>query len=211
MYNLNHLSKKEPIYSIQNDEALFLYSLVKLIAPKIIIEIGFLEGYSTINFLAAMSPDGSVYSFDPDTNSAKKSNKIKDKRFKFINKQGQDFSPKDINKNLIDLVFLDASHDLKENIEIFENISRSFSPNCIVVIHDTGLYNDSLKENHWTTPKGFMIGKGYAHQPDERRFVNYLKTKFPEFQQINLHSLNVGRLGMTILQKYQVLEVKPRL
>lgn len=206
LYNLKHLKASDTTFSLQNDEGLCLFSLVKILNPKVIVEFGFYHGFSVKNFLAAMSKDSYLYSYDPDISSRTFAKKIKDKRFTFINKRGEDFDIHDLGHGQIDLVLIDASHEFSSNMKLFTSIKKFLSATCIIAVHDTGLFNEDLKKVKWTTLQGFLVGRGYAHQPQERIFVNFLHSRFPEYQQIHLHSMRIGRMGMTLLQKYQNLD-----
>jgi hypothetical protein len=207
MYNLKHIESRDN-FSLQKDEALCLYSLVKMTNPKVIVEFGFFRGFSAKNFLASMANDCILYSYDPDPKSRPFVQRIKDKRFKFVFKKGEEFSPVDIKHKPIDFVLIDAEHNLRSNVRIFNKIKGFLTPNSVIAVHDTGLYYREFKSETWTVPGGYLVGKGYVHQPEERVFVNYLKFAYPAYQQIHLHSTRVGRMGLTILQKYHGLKVK---
>jgi O-methyltransferase len=67
-YNLRHLTQNSDQAvsgPIQDDEALFLYSLIRVMQMKRILEIGGLGGYSATNFVAAAGPDGVVHGGSP--------------------------------------------------------------------------------------------------------------------------------------------------
>ena len=68
-YNLSHLSQPEnqDVWGpIQDDEALFLYSIIRGCRLERILEIGGLSGYSANNFLQALSfnKNGVLYTCD---------------------------------------------------------------------------------------------------------------------------------------------------
>jgi predicted O-methyltransferase YrrM len=63
-YDLSHLTqpqKQNVVGPIQDDEALFLYSLIRTMRLKRILEIGGDVGYSATNFLKAIGGNGIVY------------------------------------------------------------------------------------------------------------------------------------------------------
>lgn len=138
-----------------------------------------------------MRPDAKLTSYD---NTVTSSN-ITDKRFTFKNK-----SQTDIEEENIDFIFFDASHDLDLNIETFNKLK--LSENAIIAIHDTGLWDKMLMDTG-----GQWIGNGYAHRPDEIRFVQWIKENYPEYQVINFHTLKETRHGITLLQKYGIIQV----
>ena len=65
-FDITHLKDYSNLVSgpVQSDEALLLFSIVKVINPLVIVEFGFSEGHSSLNFLKALSQDGFLYSFD---------------------------------------------------------------------------------------------------------------------------------------------------
>ena len=204
-YSLRHLRRfsNYVIGPIQRDEALFLYALVKMVDPKTIVEFGFYEGDSSTNFLKAMSSDGRLYSYDISNASMTFARKIRDPRFRFILKSLTEFAPSDIDNRPIDLVFFDASHEFDLNVTTFEKVKGSLNERGLVVVHDTGAhYVDS---NRCQTPMGYFLrgrlDAGYIHQPNERKFVNYIRESDQNYEQVHLHCTTKFRHGLTILQK----------
>ena len=60
-YDLKHLTQNDDqrvLGPIQDDEALFLYSVIRGSRMRRVLEIGGLSGYSATNFLAAMCASG---------------------------------------------------------------------------------------------------------------------------------------------------------
>lgn len=202
---LNHLQffKEFSVGPIQRDEALLLYAVVKTVDPKTILEFGFLEGHSSINFLNAMASDAMLYSYDISDASMQKASKIYDQRFRFIFKSQADFEWPDVDNRLIDLVFFDASHDFPLNVVTFEKVKECLSESALIIVHDTGVWYGGPKGLR--TPDGHFedgsIGTGYIHQPGERKFVNYVRANAGIFNQIHLHSTTKFMHGITILQK----------
>ena len=204
-YSLSHLKhfNDHTIGPIQRDEALLLYALVKTVDPKTILEFGFYQGYSAMNFLKAMSPDAKLYSYDISETSLRIAKKIPDKRLKFVFKSQADFESSDIDDRLIDLVFFDASHDFSLNVVTLEKVRGYLNDRALIIVHDTGAHYGDMKG--LKTPKGYFLGgpvsSSYIHQPDERRFVNYIKTNIKDFDQIHFHSTTKFRHGLTVLQR----------
>jgi hypothetical protein len=204
-YSLGHLRslRDYELGPIQRDEALLLYALVKTIDPKTIIEFGFYEGHSAINFLKAMSLDARLYSYDISDDSKRLAAKIHDRRLKFVFKSQADFEPSDVDYRLVDLAFFDASHDFLLNVMTLERLKDSLNERGLIIVHDTGAWYGDLKGLQ--TPEGHFvddsISGGYIHQPGERRFVNYIRESMKDFDQIHLHSTSKFRHGLTILQR----------
>ena len=66
-YNLSHLTQDSRQYvggPIQDDEALVLYSIIKCMRIKTVLETGGDSGYSAKNFTEAVGPDGLVFCCD---------------------------------------------------------------------------------------------------------------------------------------------------
>jgi predicted O-methyltransferase YrrM len=217
-FDITHLKDYSNLVSgpVQSDEALLLFSIVKVINPRVIVEFGFSEGHSSLNFLRALSQDGFLYSFDCSKKSENIASLIKDQRFKFVLKRQEDFHPSDIDYRPIDILFIDASHDIICDIALFEKIDNSLNENALIIIHDTGTWNKKLIPKDYvpwiehmkkqeSSGDAHVNEEEFAHQPDERRFVNYLKVAYPDLEQIHFHSLRTIRHGLTILQKYKKL------
>lgn len=190
---------------VQRDEALLLHSLVRLVRPQTIVEIGFLRGHSAFNFLRALDAEGRLYSFDIDPACADVARERfgSDPRFVFQIRSQTALTLQDIDGHLADLVFIDASHDLALNQETFERLIPLLAPNAIVAIHDTGTVPRTLFPPwHWLldTREGW-VGDEYEGQPDERAFVNWLLEYHSEFSQVHLHSRRTIRCGLTFLQR----------
>lgn len=186
-YSLGHLRYfgEVVVGPIQRDEALLLYGLVETVDPKTVVEFGFHEGHSAVNFLKAMSSDSKLYSYDISDMSAQLARRIHDKRFRFIHKSQADFEWSDVEDRQVDLAFFDAAHDFRLNVLTFGRLQRSLSEKALIVVHDTGGHGSA----------------GCIHQPDERRFVNYIKLDIRGFDQIHLHSTTKYRHGLTLLQR----------
>jgi predicted O-methyltransferase YrrM len=186
-YLLGHLRYygENVLGPVQRDEALLLYSLVKTVDPKTIVEFGFYKGHSAINFLKAMSSDAKLYSYDISDGSVQLARRIHDKRFRFIHKSQADFEWSDVDNRLVDLVFFDAAHDFGLNVLTFSRLRNSLAERALIVVHDTGGHGSA----------------GRIHQLDERRFVNYIKLDIRGFNQIHLHSTTKFRYGLTLLQR----------
>ena len=204
-HSLSHLRyfTEYSLGPIQRDEALLLYGLVRTVDPKTIVEFGFYEGHSAINFLKAMSSDARLYSYDISDASMRLARRIHDERFRFILKSQAEFESSDVDNRLVDLAFFDGSHDFGLNVTAFEKVRKCLSERALIVVHDTGEWYNNVKG--FQTAKGHFVagstGGGYIHQPDERRFVNYIRVNMDDFDQIHLHSTSKFRHGLTVLQR----------
>lgn len=222
-YNLDHL-KDYPeldIGPIQRDEALLLYSMIRVLRPRVVVEFGFMEGHSAGNFLSALAPEAVLYSFDSDPACAARAASLRDPRLRFVGKRQEDFLPADIDGRPVDFLFLDAAHEARANWTLFERCLPCLAERAVVAVHDTGLWNKALIPPDWglglrhvklmegRDPSARLDGTRFAHQPEERRFVNRLLELRPDFHQLHLHSMNTVRHGLTLLQRSSPLEVGP--
>jgi predicted O-methyltransferase YrrM len=103
-YDLSHLSQPENqnvAGPIQDDEALFLYSIIRGCRLERILEIGGLSGYSARNFLQALSfsKDGILYTCDLNPVP------ILSENHKVIIKNALDLTINDLDSKPLDLVF----------------------------------------------------------------------------------------------------------
>jgi predicted O-methyltransferase YrrM len=190
---------------VQRDEALLLHSLVRVIRPRTIVEIGFLRGHSAFNFLTALDADGRLYSFDIDPACEGCAQELfgHDTRFAFRTLSQDALTRRDIDGRLADFVFLDASHDLTLNQATFERLLPLMSPDAILAIHDTGAVPRALvPSQHWwlSSPEGWF-GHEREVLPAERAFVNWLLEQHSEFSQIHFHSRHTIRCGITFVQR----------
>lgn len=197
---------------VQDDEALFLFALCKMIRPKTIVEFGFAAGLSAWNFVKAADPHCKIYSYDI---VRRRPVRQFGGNFKLLVKDQSDFRPEDIDGRKIDLLFSDGSHNLSVNQTTFTKVLPHLSPRAVVAIHDTGYWT---KESFANAPEEYKKGKeavlakfkadpNYKHYflPAERKYVNWIKKLYPEFQQISLHCDEFHRHGLTIMQRHQVL------
>lgn len=168
---------------VQDEDVLLLQAVIKMTCPVQIVELGYLNGYSTKKMLDVMRNDAQLTSYDNTIQSSP----IVDERFTFKNKSQTECDEKNI-----DFIFFDASHDFEINKETFNRLD--FTDNAIIAVHDTGLWNGMILDTG-----GYWIGNGYAHRPGEIMFVEWLKEK--GYNAINFHTLKETRHGMTLLQK----------
>jgi predicted O-methyltransferase YrrM len=93
---------------IQCEEALLLAGVVRVLRPHTIVEFGFSQGHSALNFLEAMTAEARLYSYDISQNSQNIAKRAfaADPRFTFLHKSQTEFDPVDIEHRPIDLCFL---------------------------------------------------------------------------------------------------------
>jgi len=111
---------------------------------------------------------------------------IYDKRqyynFNFINKNTDDFFSE--NKDLFDIIFIDADHNFESVKKDFENSLLILNKHGIIFIHDT----DPMYEK--------FIDPGYCG--DSYKMLNYIYEYHPELDIINLP---ISQAGLTIINR----------
>lgn len=205
-YNLLHLRQPNDqavVGPIQDDEALFLYSIVKAMRLNRILEIGGMFGYSAMNFLAAMDQvHGAVYTVDLCQVPVAAPN------HKVIVKNALDLTMQDVDNLPVDLVFFDC-HDMVQ-MDVYKSFVEAgiITQSTILALHDTNLHY----------PPYYVCGEylkeedGFVHQPVERKMVNMFKEM--GYDVFNLHTTrekhSIGfpfRHGVTMCQKFKPLAV----
>ena len=204
-YDLSHLtqdSKQEVCGPIQDDEALFLFALIRCKLISRILEIGGLSGYSAKNFLEAIKdkPNGKVYTVDINHVDSQSAN------HKCIIKDACQLTPDDVDNLPLDLVFFDC-HELDVQLTMFNRLREAglITPKTILILHDTNLHSENYM--------GFSyhIDEGWVHQPVERRMTNFFKDMgydvFCLHTSHNDHDENLPyRHGLTICQRFDKLK-----
>ena len=203
-YNLTHLTQaesQEVVGPIQDDEALFLYSLTRVMRLKRILEIGALGGYSARNFCAAVGNDGAVYSVDINPIP-----KLAKNHFP-IHKDARLLSSADVGGKPLDLVFFDC-HIYDVQLALFHQLGADgvITETTVLVLHDTNLHPKQF------APWPYKIEEGWVHQPVERRMVNEFKRlgydAFVLDTQMQSHGPDLPyRHGVTVMRKFKPLAV----
>ena len=195
-YNLNHLQQEEHQMvcgPIQDDEALFLYSIVKAMRMKRILEVGGLHGYSAQNFLASMT-EGVLYTVDLNKVPKLSSNHI------VIQKDANKVDHLDFAQgDPLDLVFFDC-HNMSQ-IGLHDRLVKSgiVDSKTIIALHDTNVHYG-------------VNGKPKVHQRVERDMTNKLKKLGYDVFCLHPRKKNHGvgtdlkfRHGVSICQKFKFL------
>jgi predicted O-methyltransferase YrrM len=204
-YDLSHLTQPESQNvsgPIQDDEALFLYSIIRGCRLNRILEIGGLSGYSAKNFLQALSfsKTGVLYTCDFNEVPTLSDN------HKVIIKNALDLTVNDLDNQPLDLVFFDC-HDMVQ-IDIYCKLVNNniINDNTIIALHDTNLHYPPY--HHWGVYN--ENEKGYAHQPVERQMVNIFKNLDYDIFSISTDSTKHSpdfpvRHGLTVCKKFKFM------
>lgn len=204
-YNTNwlHPYNETTLGPIQGDEALFLYGLVKMIRPMVVLEIGCLIGQSLRVWINAGVPF--VYAVD-----AVISDDVKElQRGQGTNGMlcfEQDMKkPIDFVRGIPDLVFVDASHKLEDNIQVVKNLLTVLKPGALFILHDTGHWHEKdMTEQRREFIRNFGGYKDeetglYIHHPGEKETIKWISEN-TNWQRLDLWTTQVARYGLTIFQ-----------
>jgi hypothetical protein len=190
IYDLSHLTQStRRVYGpIQDDEALLLYAFIRCTGARIVLEAGGQTGYSAANFLAAVGQYGMVFTVDtqPVPRMAENHAVIQ-----------ADIADVDLSHvPRCDLVFLDAHCADKQHRFIERAIeSGVVGEETTVAIHDTGLHDERFVP--WAVP----CGDSWAHQPEDRRLVEMLRSNGWVAVHVHDDDSPEPRHGLTILQR----------
>ena len=208
-YNLEHLTEdasQEVMGPIQDDEALFLYAVVRGMRLRSALEIGGLGGYSAVNFCAAVGPSGIVYSVDVNSVPVVAPNhRVVVKNAAHLSRAALPDLPVDG----IDLVFFDC-HDYDAEMSMFERLRADgvVRDDTVLALHDTNEHPYQTGPWVYKNPGG----PGWVHAQAERRMVNDLRARgYEAFQlhtRLDRHSPDLPyRHGVTLLSKPRELPV----
>jgi hypothetical protein len=205
-YDLSHLTQSDDQNvsgPIQDDEALFLYSIIRGNRLSRILEIGGLSGYSAKNFLQALNyvnSNGILYTCDLNPVP------ILGENHKTIIKNALNITLEEIDNLPIDLIFFDC-HDMIQ-MDIYYKFVNSniINDNTIIALHDTNLHYSPYQHC------GVFIEEenGFAHQPIERHMVNIFKDLGYDIFSISTnHTKHLKdfpvRHGLTVCKKFKKL------
>lgn len=169
VYPLDHLTQPQSqIVSgpIQDDEALFMYSIIMGKRINRVLEVGGLFAYSSNNFLKAMTfVNGTLYTVDINPVS-----KLADNH-KVIEKNVLDLTSEDVDSIPLEFVFFDC-HDMVQ-MDMYHHFLQNgiINDDTILALHDTNLHYQPYSNTGSPVKNEY----GLAHQPVERTMVNEFK------------------------------------
>lgn len=201
-YDLDHLTQPENQYvggPVQDDEALFLYAVVRGMRLRRILEVGGLDGYSARNFLRAVGGGGVVYTVDINPVRQVAPN------HRVITKDAAAVRPGDVDGAPLDLVFFDA-HAYAPQMDMFLALQRAgiIHERTVLALHDTNLHPTQL------APWAYPVEGGWVHQETERRMVNDFRRMgydaFSLHPDIDRHDDALPfRHGITVMRRFSPL------
>ena len=202
-YDLAHLVQppsQRATGPIQDDEALFLFSIVRGVRARRVLEIGGLHGYSARNFLAATAIFGGQGAvFTVDVNPVRSQGA----RHTCIQKNALNLTAGDVGGKPVDLVFFDA-HTMAQLDMYHAFVAHGIITDAtILALHDTCLHPKQSRHGH----AAFIPeAGGYEHQWVERQMVNVFQGELG-YDVFHLHTLLLRepsipyRHGVSVCQK----------
>ena len=168
VYDLSHLTQSDPqvvVGPVQDDEALFMYSVIRGKRLRTVLEIGGLEGYSATNFLRAVGAAGTVFTVDFNPVSSQAPNHV------VVTKDARDLTPADLRGQVLDFVFFDC-HDYEVQMAVYERLREQgcLTDDTVIALHDTNTHVARFVDWAYETPDGWV------HQAAERRMVNTFRS-----------------------------------
>jgi predicted O-methyltransferase YrrM len=204
-YDLSHLTgpaNQAVLGPIQDDEALFIYSIVRGMRINRVLELGGLSGYSALNFIKAMEPGGVVYSVDINPLTAVSKNHV------CIHKDAKELTADDIGGLPIELIFFDI-HDYDIQMGVFQTLLDAdiITDSTLIILHDTNVHPYKVIDSAYT-----LDGRGWIHRPEERSMVNTFVEQgyqcFSLHPDLSKHNKSFPyRHGVSVLQKFKTLVV----
>lgn len=206
VYNLSHLIQNDTedvSGPVQDTEALFLYSIVRGMRMRRILEIGGLNGYSAMNFLKAFAePDKStMYTVDIQKVPQLAPN------HKVIIKNALELTIDDLDHKPLDMIFFDC-HEFEIQMKVFELLREKeiINSKTIIALHDTNTHPLCV------VPWAYHTEDGWVHQKVERQMVNeFVKMGYSAFNfhsELDRHDEKMPyRHGVTVLQMFKPLLV----
>lgn len=127
--------------AIDQQTAEFLYSIIRMTTPEVVIEIGTANGNSAIAIGQALEDNGigKLYAIDPDKQElvllAIKKAKLQ-KRIEYITDYSFNAIPS-LQLKHVDFVFIDGDHSYENVVIDFNLVKNLLMPGGIIVFHDT--------------------------------------------------------------------------
>ena len=207
-YDLGHLAQpghQRVVGPIQDDEALLLYAVVRVMRIRRVLEVGGLAGYSARNFLQAMDGDDGVAMYTVDLSPVPS---ISPWHYT-IQRDCGSLLPSDVHHLPLDLVFFDA-HVVEPQLKLLARLEASglLHPHTVIALHDTDLHIEPVRQNPPVRDSDGQVG--YVHQAAERDMVNRLRRQ--GWDALCFHmplaraDTRLGvRHGLTLMRRFQPL------
>jgi predicted O-methyltransferase YrrM len=206
-FDLSHLTQppsQEVWGPVQDDEALLLFALVRVMRLRTVLEVGGQDGYSALNFLKAVGPEGTVFTCDVNPVPRLAPN------HQVLTKDARLVTAEELGGAALELVFFDC-HDYDAQMELFLTLRRCgpITDATVLALHDTNLHPRKLVP--WAYP---VCGEdaGFVHRADERRMVNDFRRMGYDalclHTRMERHDASLPfRHGLTVMKKFTPLAV----
>mmetsp|Transcript_20912 Transcript_20912/g.45729 ORF Transcript_20912/g.45729 Transcript_20912/m.45729 type:complete len:280 (-) Transcript_20912:55-894(-) len=200
---------------LQDDEAQFLFGLVRTLRPSYVLEIGVLHGASSAVIAEALGPEGKLIAMDLGFHPTTREKLEAYPNVQLMEKDMMKLTREDLHNITFDMIFLDASHMFDHYTRLFPFLTSIITPQGILLTHDTGLHVHA--EGLKYICGGFMMKEGcvcedgdphlcgYPHRLENRQFVNWVLENNPDWQVVHLHSFKVVRHGLTLMTRKRKL------
>ena len=177
---------------IQQEEALFLFGLCRVVRPQRVLEFGSGLGASTRVWLEAGVPE--VWTVDVSISDPVRQLAERWPNLKII--EGN-MAKVELPKLSLDLVFFDGAHDFKINRAAWEGVKGLIVSGGVIAVHDTGQWaREHMGQAHQHID---VAGTDpYAHRPEERRYAVSLDSGGDD--RLDFHSLRTLRHGISLFQ-----------
>ncbi|BAL95042.1 class I SAM-dependent methyltransferase [Rubrivivax gelatinosus] len=208
-YELSHLNQaanQDVGGPIQDDEALLLYALVRVMRVRRVLEVGGLDGYSARNFLTALGDETAAEVVTIDLNPVPRLAP----NHRVLTGDCARIQPEQLGGDPFELVFFDA-HVVLPQIALLDRLEAAglLRPDTVVALHDTNLHpRKTVAAGYPITENGQL--EGWVHQDAERKMVNVLHSR--GWNSLSLHMpLARGdarlpvRHGLTLMQRFRPL------
>lgn len=218
-YDLSHLNAAtQDVWGpIQDDEALLLFALCRVMCIRRVVEFGSLAGYSARNFLAAVGPNGAVYSVDDcrDAGLGGELPQLGPNHHRVI-KGVADLTKEDLHCEPVELVFFDCH--TSDQVIAYQMLwdNKLLSEAHLLCFHDTALHGPGTPFHKPEREVKSRYGEiGWVHGNLERTLVNYFVQDEcyhavhlePSLKAVAESGLRV-RHGLSILQKFKTLPTR---
>lgn len=192
---------------VQQDEALFLHGLARMIRPQCVLEIGCLIGQSLRVWLNAGVKN--IYCID-----AVISEELKQIQEEWSTKKDGailHFYERDMKKQIDfffgvpDFVFIDASHRLEDNQAAVQWIAPHLKPGAIIAFHDTGHWADkdmTPDRQQFIDQFGGYYSEelqAWVHHPGEKETITWMSKAY-KWHRLDLWATATARYGITLFQ-----------
>jgi caffeoyl-CoA O-methyltransferase len=160
-----------PWWTSEIDVYDFIFSLIKMIGAKNVMEIGVFEGYTSLRMVEALPKDGKFTGIDIN-DYLKHDLKSIGPEIDFI--LGESITVmQSMNPQQFDFIFVDGDHSFANIMPEFKEVAKLIKPGGIIAYHDT------------------------IHLPDVKKLMNYISKK--NYNVITLKTSEMR--GLSLIQK----------